>query len=715
VVPKSASLVRVVSELMESSDVEQPTCCLGAVASHEKGGARRRKGGGREDGDVTRWQVVAARLSRWGDGLFRWRWLWGLVLFAALVGGKLHGSSLGAWDHLMPDVTEEYRFVEIGSWRAIRSDEWRVSTPTVFAQCAHPDYFPRINERLGSGMDMFLMVPSCPVWDWTVVGQAHNWGYFLFGAERGLAWNWWIRYLGIFLFALEFFLIWTSGARALSVVGALAICWGAPTQWWDTSVPYMVLYFFMGLVCLYRLFAERRPILQWLWGVGFLAALCSYSYSFYPPWQFLLGGLWLLLAGEMTRRAWRQGGHGRHALIVLGVMLGLWGANLLYFLNVHRETLEVLGQSVYPGHRLPTTGNVAGLWIYFWYPLVCLFTSFRGMEYLNPCLVSMYAAPLAAGVVVWAQMGWRRRGRLPWLSWGLAGYAVLLTLSVLWPWSGALARWVGAVIVGPSRVALVMGLMFLLLAFKTFAYCEQRGWRVGWPGVGVWLALSWGGQLLVFCLYPEWRGFFGGHRLLPTVAMLGLGAGVFGAMGLGLLRTHRGLFLGGYLVCGLLTGAWVHPLCVGASPLLHKQVASYAKEIQQGSGEGRWLCNEKSRAQLLVANGLSCVNGIHSIPQPALWLTIDPDRTFETAWNRYAHISVDVVAGDKSWAELEGRDQFTWKLCRADLDRLEVRYLLWAGSKLREPWAVPLGRVGANYFYRIVPDIPAIMSTEDEP
>ena len=656
----------------------------------------------------------AIGLARGGAWTFRFRWGVGLLVFALLVYGKIHGFSLGAWDVLFPDATAEYRFHEIGRWRAIRSDEWRVSTPAVLAQCAHPDFFPRINDRIGGGMDMFLAMPACPVWDWTAVGQAHNWGYFLFGAERGLAWNWWIRYLGLFLFALEFFLIWTRGDKSLAVVGALAICWGAPTQWWDTSVPYLLLYFFAGLVCLFRMIAGRRLLAQGLWGVGLLVALCSYAYSFYPPFQLMLGYLWLLLAADLTRRAWGAGGNRRQAMIILGVVLGLVVAEGIDFLAVHREALNVIRHSAYPGHRLYLGGTFQGHVGFFAYALLCLFTAFRDVQFMNNCVVSVYAVPFVALAGLGLQ-AWRQRGKKrPWFGYVLCAYGGVLIGWMLFPWPESVAQCTGLFLVAPHRAPVGMSFVFLLLTFKAFDHCRRRAVRLSWPQTLGWLVaalLSLG--ILLRSDEKAWD-YFAGAAPSTGIAMLVAGVGLFGVLGAGLLRVNRPLFLGGYLACSLLTGAFVHPLCVGASPLLHKQVAARAREIQREFGAGRWLTNEKSRAQLLIANGLACVNGIHFTAQTALWLAIDPARRFESTWNRYAHVSAEVIPGDASRAELQSRDQFVWKLCRADLDRLHVRYLLWGNEPLRMPWAIPLGRVGHNYFYRIADDVSATMAADHE-
>ena len=212
-----------------------------------------------------------------------------LCAFAVLVAGKFHGYSTGAWDEHVRDTLPSYSRPVLGSDRQIRSDEWCVSTPQVLAQCASPDFFPRVNRRVGGGTDMFVATPCNPVWDWTAPGQFHNWGFFLFGAERGLAWNWWCRFLGLPLFAFLFFLGWLGRDGLLAATAALAVTLGAPTQWWDTTLPYLLLYFFAGLVFLRAVVSpETGTAARALSALGLFVSLASYAFAGYPPFAVML-------------------------------------------------------------------------------------------------------------------------------------------------------------------------------------------------------------------------------------------------------------------------------------------------------------------------------------------------------------------------------------------------------------------------------------------
>ena len=400
--------------------------------------------------------------------LFVWRWHLGLVLFALLVLLKVHGVSLESWNTIVQDITPSYRYPSIGVNRPIRSDEYAVSVPLVMAQCAHPGFFPRINERCGgTGMDMFISTPPTPVWDWTVVGQAANWGYFLFGFEHGLSWNWWLRYLLGFLFALEFFVIWLDGDRALAFVGALAVTLGAPTQWWTTTVPYLNLFFFASLVFLNKLFSWQQIAARLAAGMGLVVSLCSFSFSFYPPFQFLYGVALLLLGAEMVWLACRAADQRIRACswLVLALAALALAVEGCYFLSVHQETLSRMVASSYPGARCCLGGSLRKHLDMQAWKFVSLFTSIRAVDFRNACVISVFFVPMVPFACAAIRTG-RVLVRESPVAVLLAGWAIVMQMWMAFSWPEKLARLSFFSQIKVERTAVVSSFLLLLLVFK---------------------------------------------------------------------------------------------------------------------------------------------------------------------------------------------------------------------------------------------------------
>src|SRR5215831_21306058 len=116
---------------------------------------------------------------------FKARLLTGVwLLFAILVAFGVHGSSIpfaGGWwapesrysgyvfgviPNLFPESARinNLALTELGMAhpRAVRSDEWLVTTPMALAQLSHRPRFPVVNTNIGEGQNM-LINPAIPV------------------------------------------------------------------------------------------------------------------------------------------------------------------------------------------------------------------------------------------------------------------------------------------------------------------------------------------------------------------------------------------------------------------------------------------------------------------------------------------------------------------------------------------------------------------------
>lgn len=635
--------------------------------------------------------------------LIAWRWYIGIGLFALFVSVKAHGFSFGTWNNILPETTESYRYLTIGKDRSIRSDEFMVSVPMVMAQCNHSSYFPRINERSnGTGMDMFLTTPPGPVWNLTVLGQVQNWGYFIFGFERGLSWNWFIRYIGVFLFALDFFLIWTRRDVATSFIAALAVTLGAPTQWWTTTIPYTLLFFFSALVFLHKLFGEAKVWKQSMYGVGLFFSICSFGFAFYPPFQLLLGVIMLFVSIEFIVDAVKKRSANRYAWVVLAIVFLAWAAEWAYVFQTHRETIENILNSSYPGGRRCLGGSVKQAFEFQAYKLLCLFTPVRDVKFLNFCEVSMFFVPLTALTVV-AIRSWKTLQKCFFAFPALCIYGFILQLWISFTWPQAIANYTGLSIFPPRRAAVILGFLFIFLTFKVFSECTRNSVRISWKWVCAVLGVILVLEYITFKIHPFLWNYFSEPKPYTGMSMLLFATILLLIISAGLMRSNKSLFLGGYLICSLLTGLLVNPLSIGASPLIDKQLVNSVRLIQKEHGDGLWMCNFSALAQFIVANGAHCLNGVHQAPHPDIWRRLDPEGRYETVWNRYAHVSVGITTNAYVQATNQRVDTMNWLLNKAAIDKLGVKYLIWSWAKLEEPWALYEGSVGAHSIYRVAP------------
>ena len=636
-----------------------------------------------------------------------------VLLFAALVAAGVHGFSLGVWDRYVPDTIPSYSRFLVGADRPVRSDEWCVSTPHVLAQCAAPEFFPRVNPRVNGGTDMFLSTPCNPVWDWTVPGQFHNWGYFLFGAERGLAWNWWCRYLGIPLFAYLFFLGWFGRDRVLAATAALAVALGAPAQWWDTTMPYLLLYFFAGLVFLRPVVSPgtRAPAKAFA-SAGLFVSLASYAFAGYPPFAILLFPAFLVLGWQTLRpedppkavappsrppvlsnpRFW------------LAAILVALAAEFAYYAAVHSETLRTIAGSAYPGKRIVLGGSFQEFLRHRVLDAVCPFFSWPGFKAdpalwneTNVCRAARWFVP-GTGLAVLFALRWPASVRLRRSDWLLAAAGLWLSAwsAVHFPRRLALAS--GLFPFPAHRTEVVAGFYFLLFAFRAFSRSggpapDRR--RPAALAAAVSVAfLAWG------ALIPGGTGGF--FTTLAGIPFLVAAAVPCAAVTAGLVSGSRWLFCGGYAVLSIAGGVAVHPLSRGISPLKDKELAALVREVD-GRDPGRWMANDWTTGNFVLAQGLECIPGTQQYANADLWRIIDPDSSREGEWNRYAHRIVSLTTNEVNDIKADS-DVLRFTVNERNLRDLGVRHLVWSGKKLYEPWLRYEGRSRLRFVYTLVPE-----------
>lgn len=648
-------------------------------------------------------KMLCSRLIALCEQVFKLRWIIGVAIFAFLVAFKIHGVSLQTLNRIVQDTTPAYSYRSVGQDRGIRFDEYMVSVPLVMAQCESHENFPRVNRLInGTGMDMFIATPPSPVWDLTAIGQAANWGYFLFGFERGLAWNWWIRYLFGFLFALEFFLIWLNNDRLLAVAASLGVVLAAPTQWWTTTIPYLVVFAFASLVFLHKLFVWRGRVAQSLAGVGLLVSLSSFGFSFYPPFQILFLMIMIPLGIDMVRYVGHDYGNKRGAWYRLVFVVLLLGLLFYYCFITHQETFARVAGSVYPGARVYKGGALKNFFEFHAWQLINLFMAFRNTNYLNACELSVFFAPTVA-VLMGVGTLWHSRKPTGLALPLLVGVFIVLSAWMAFSWPHGVAKPTLLYLIAPSRAAVASSLIALLLSFKIVQLNSAQGVKVPRCLTGAAVVISLGTCTVTFLLQKKLTNYFTAPPAFWGLIWLSFAVFLLVLLSISLLRTQRKLFAGIYLVIALLGGALVNPLSMGASPLRDKELAVVIKEIEEQHGTGMWACKDFKVAQFVAAHGKHVLNGTQQISNPDLWRRIDNEAKYSHAWNRFCHISLEIVLQDNVRAELTGNKttHVNWNLSREALQKLGVKYLIWSGKKIHEPWVEYLGRSRLHFIYKI--------------
>lgn len=551
------------------------------------------------------------------------------VLYIAL---HLHQSSIGVWDHFFGD-TSSSQIIEVGTPRAIRSDEWNALTPWVLSQVARGNEVS--NPSIGG--EAAPLLASVPVEHISSVAQAKFYGFFLFDASTGFSWWWAYKSFGLFLSFFWLLIVLTRGDTLAATIGAAWVYASSFTQWWFSSnLPEVLTAFALSTVgALYLLFSSRR--------LGMAAGTILVVYGalnlllhIYPPFILPLAFLGAtILAGialESGKGAVLRSQMKWRAVCAVGgavVFVLIAGRFMIDAL----PTIEVMRNTVYPGNRVSGSGDVTvSRLMYGFFEALRVGDGRLPLPPTNGSEASSFIMlfPLLFGLPL--VVFFRRANAL--LA-ALLGYLLMVAAWICiqlpapiekfmqllgWSWSP------------PIRAVLGLGIGSIVAVVVMFSRVrrgdiEQRTPIMrGYVPAIVFFSVA----ALGWSLQQSDSAYFGdGIVLGAAIAATLVAAGVmFG----------RGGVLAGGLALFLLPAMTVNPLSRGLSALDDKPVLAAARE-QTDSSKDRWaVVGAFVLSQGLKSQGLDVITGSHMVPNLEMAHVFDPTAQSEEVWNRYAHV-----------------------------------------------------------------------------
>lgn len=615
------------------------------------------------------------------SAIIRWRFLIAAVVLTVCVACKLSGSSVALWGTVTGGTS--FQGTLLGIPREIRSDEWDVMTPFSFSQVQSG--FLAQSPILGGGGTDVTMVYGQPAFATATLFRPFLWGYFIFGAERGLSFYWCARLLCMLLVGFSFFRLFSKD-DAICALGSLLCVLAPATQWWfAVNGTAELLIFGEGLVLvLARLLDEKKPTALWGWS-ALLSWLCyCYLFILYPAWQvpffwiFLSLGVWVVLHWRAQNDTRERRMQLRSAIPATLVCLVALGVPFAWSLWSSRETIAAVMGSLYPGQRFETGGGLAEL-------LPNLSVTFASPIYSsavpNPCDAAAYAALAPLGLLLAVRNGCcKRRDTL--VICLLVPYAVLLVYGFL-GLPSPIARVLLLSNVPTHRLLLPLGFLDVALLVRGIALSESAAEKDSE------VSSTQSAGTAIVCLLPAiilavayvMIGRLANPSALRailcavlffTVLLL---AAVITSMGLG----EKTVPVNGRLALALATplllaGAFANPIQSGAQALLSNEPANLAEEVSTEQGTGTWVTDSHVLSQDLVAQGLPTINSVSTYPRVDLWEKIDPTGRYADCYNRYAHITVE-PSSSTSFETVQA-DLITANLTADDLKALGVTYWL---------------------------------------
>lgn len=621
-------------------------------------------------------------ISVFYNAIFKYRYVLAVLLFLILVINQIHFSSVGMYhNYIQPDIRAEFGDPIFGTPRPIRSDEWAVTTPLQLSAQYDPEPYGQFNfiargtatENMPFGMAMGFATMAFPL---SV--------FYLLGVEYGVSARWVGLLIMTFMVTFEFMHVISRKNRLLAVAGACLITFSPLFQWWSYII--FIPAGIGALVCFYYFLNSDTKIKKLMFSFGIAVFLSMFIVNLYPAWQVPAGYLYLALAIWIASDNWgRVKRLGKIDYGFLAAAVVLIAAVVMTYLFASGEYMAGISATVYPGARIFTGGEEFGSFINrmvnggVFAPISAIST----FANTNVCefggIYTLFPVP-----ILFLSYMMIRKKVFDLFSTILIAYTVFIGSYIYLGWPEWLAQITLMSYSASSRAldVLLFSQVFLFIrAMSLFApQKETRSGKSGFISVKAAVGAAAISVCLTFIAVSFFRTTFInpiGLRHLIYFSVIFLGFAVVTYSLLDAKRDRRVFRVAClYLICmSCATWLTIHPIMKGLDAIYSKPLSVKITELAVYTNE-KWISTDHVfyGPSFLIASGASTINSTGVYPNLELWHKLDPERKYEEIYNRYAHITVALTAGETSF-ELWGADHFLLNLSYNDLAVAGVKYI----------------------------------------
>lgn len=595
------------------------------------------------------------------DWIHKHRLIIGIALFVFCVANCFNGSSLGMFnEYIQPGEGTDLISPILGRARAIRSDEWMVNVPRLMS-AGYSEYGP-LNDLVRATTSSNLVASGGLQLDYAALRDPSSWGYYLFGSEYGLSFQWSYRLIVGFLLWYELFIILTKGKRILSVFGASLIWFSTFNLWW--SIVTQLITGPAIVVLFYYYIKQHNRTKRLLIGSALAIAGADYVCALYPAWQVPMGFIilsmmiWILIEND----EWRH--YQVKDWVVFSVNIFFMVSIIARFIWIDMEYITGISETVYPGARVEYGGmSVQKLLGYLYVMLAFIMTQ------ANPCEMSCIAVVFPLGILLDVYVLYKQKGKntlliclsvpmLLLLLFCTTGLPPIIAKLFLMTYSTAL------------RAVDYLGIVLAIIMIVAIGEIHD-GLKVNVP-LAVAFSCTTIIPSLLYCLSLD-------DRTIVRIALIVLACIMICTIVLVLVE-YRKLQYSGQIfasVALISTGMLVNPIMVGTDAISSKPAFEEIQKLVDKNSGARWVgLNSIVLPQFVLACGAPTVNSINYIPNYEMWEILDPNKKYEEVWNRYAHMVVSLSDDGESHYELLGLDSIQLRLNRQDFLSIDIDFVV---------------------------------------
>jgi len=594
------------------------------------------------------------------DWIFNRRLLIVIAIIFFFTINQYHFSSIGMYDGIIqPNQGSEFVDPIWGTPRGIRSDEWLVVTPSKLS--SQYSNYGEYNDVLRAEHSPNL--PASGLYrDYSALAKPLDWIFLVLGVEYGIAFNWISFLMLTLLFSFELFLLFSKGNRLVSIFGATLITFSSYFLWWS-----FVVWIMAGQAALVLIHHFIHTNMRWkraLYGAGTSVFGAFFAISLYPAWQVPAGILylgllvWILAEGRDKLKAFSKIDY----LLLVGTVLFFVSITADYLIE-YRSYMTAIMNTVYPGKRVSFGGFALNKLSYY---LISLVYPFR--DILNPSEYSVVLNFYPIPTILATYLLIRKKGK-DLLTAILLSISLLMTIYCSIGLPSFLSKILLFTFSSPMRMVDILGVIqvyLLVVALSRFDGIRKFSPFWGWT-----ISLLAVEAALYFCrqAFPAYLPTWGMAILVNSFIIV-----------CALLLTEQSKKVQSSLLIGIMcisiaSGLFVNPIMKGLDVIYTKPVANVIQNIVKSDKDGKWISvGSLVDSGFLVACGAPTINSVNYIPNTNLWKILDVNGQYAEVYNRYAHMSVELVTTETS-AKLQTNDHLLLSLSYDDLQEINIKYV----------------------------------------
>jgi len=583
-----------------------------------------------------------------------------IILLFLLSGMKVHYSSIPIWDSYVPYQDAFIKkSVVFGSPKAVRSDEWLVSAPALLGE------YYKGNNIYRNPSILSILTP------W-------NWGY-LIDQERGFSFSWNFWRFGSFLGFFLLLMLLTKSNFWLSVSGSLFIFFASFNRWWEFS-SWITLFSFIFIFFIYFLYSKKSThIIGSYILLGIF--LKQFVFIFYPAFQVPLSWLLIFLVVGFSLdndilQAIKPKKNLKLALVIVGI--GLAGILLARWFENNREVLLTILNTVYPGKRVSTGGDMSIAKFFSGY--FDIYLSEGKYLFGNICETSNFILLYPIIVIITAFQA--IKGSKPsYLKLFLCLYLIVLTFFCIVGFSPFFAKITLMSFSTGNRAIIGVGFANTLLIMVFLA-------------TGNRIKLSVYIKLILIPLFFVVFYYFGKHLQLVTrsnfidLSKIVFICVIFSLLSYLLVKKRSFAFCFILLLLVFIPGYGKNPISSGLEPIYGKKITKFILDIEKKHPDQKWVVyGSHILPNFLKATGADIFNGVVFPPDLKSMKILDPLEKNKNVFNRYAHIVFIRSDSEIPSFVLKQTDLYEIHIdpCSKKLQDVGIQYMVFPSSYFETP------------------------------